>query len=439
MNSSRFSKTTPPPPKKLVLLKTTQIDDIITVSAYIATIPDTPSIHTLTFRGPVPLPTNPSDRLRSLSPGAPLYDPYTSEILWPCHGGSPPEENNYYSALNSITEPPQGEPPIPQGTVEAKRKLLDFPKGALEKVGDTRTPAEKQDDAQIEPGEWVRMNTIMLWRIGTHLSLVGAEYTLLQAQERCRPSVMLDRSTVTVGACRHTGFEGCELKLSRQSGSRAQPWMRIPFNTIENGGMTDSLTLLNPSTGSGYLFCFRRKSNHEGDGALFVETVQKSKFGELGGNRSICWRQFRIEGYGKGEGNIAAVVLDAWKEGMGRLYVFRGPDETGVIEYGHLPLRMDGSIDSYESTVTLQGYQKINASLMKSRHVGDVQVLQTEKNLFLLWSENEMVKCCTAAKKSDGFAPEGTKWAEVKMNLARSNVTSSEAKFFGCIVPGAFE
>lgn len=408
--------------KKLVFLRVSEGD----VEAFIADIPDKDDIKKLSFRGPfIIAPKQKGDLPFGLEAGPAVYDFHNEEIVWACHGGPPARENAYYF--------------------------------------------------------------VNVWRIGSHFALVAVERTPLQTGRDAmsfRPSVMVDGGKLSVGGLNTPFNQPFFPLLARRSRdtpnqstqrlngpflrdtgvnpiyptsrdrdaigryydwdsnvvqSPQDPWIPLPFHSAKPSDGKNYPLLFRPARDDlKYIFFFRQ--GHGEETALFVDTIKASKYAELYYDGPIQWQNFKVDMGFPLRANIASIILSDHKAKINRLYIFHAHHNNQVIDYAYIPLRKDGSIDSYEASLTALEKQTLRVALKPSSTALHVQ--QSHDRLLLTWNESDSpaaVNCYTGLL-TEGHPPSESGWAKVELEFTKAPLNnSSPVAYHSCIVPSDFE
>ncbi|KAH7267865.1 uncharacterized protein BKA55DRAFT_556696 [Fusarium redolens] len=369
--------------------------------ALVADLPSKGSISSLTLRGPYDISTKTSVHMPgSTFPAAvPVYDYDQSEIIWAVHNT---DDDHYAGEFNS-------------------------------------------EDCEIH-----------IWRLGPHFSLSSIESTSLTATYPQSPGLILENGTISVGVL--NGDQYCETPSTLDLARRGydHKWTKMPLNTTSKSSNGQTGFLFKPPF-SNLKYIFFLQSHKDYSTVLQIDAVKENKFAELGGS-SVLWQHYEVDfGFpikrnledepgNTNNGNFGAIVLQDEKSGKSRLYIFKlGHAE---IHYAYIPLRKDGSIDSYNATFKASGKQTIE--------IGNVSpfqgpcLLQTESSpesegkLIILWNhENDdfFLKGYSGAIKPNGMAPNGDEWTEIKFPFDQSQGWNNRhyTSWSALIIPGSYE
>ncbi|KAF4985655.1 hypothetical protein FDECE_16411 [Fusarium decemcellulare] len=341
--------------------------------AFVADLPSQGSISSLSLRGPYDISTNTSVHMPgSVFPAAvPVYDYDHSEIIWAVHNA---DDDNWWGDI-----------------------LCDG-------------------------------REIHVWRLGPHFSLSSIESTSLTAAYPQSPGLILENGTISVGVL--NGDQCCKnpstLDLARRG--HDHKWAKMPLNTTSKSSNGQKGFLFKPPfSNSQYIFFLQSHKDHST--VLQIDAVRESKFAEIAGNNSIMWQHYEVDfgfpikrdlnnpGHST-NGNFGAIALQDERSGKSRLYIFKLDDAE--IHYAYIPLRKDGSIDSYNATFKASGKQTIEMG-----NVSPFQgpcLLQTESSpesegkLIILWNQDDdfILRGYSGSIKPDGSAPNADELTEIK-------------------------
>ncbi|KAF5566666.1 hypothetical protein FPHYL_3607 [Fusarium phyllophilum] len=213
-------------------------------------------------------------------------------------------------------------------------------------------------------------------------------------------------------------------------------WAKIPLNTTSKSSNGRAGFLFKPPFSATKYFFFLQ-SHPEHSTSLQIDAVRANKFAQLEGNNSIFWQHYEVDlGFplkrdledspgNSTDGNFGAIALPDEQTGKSRLYIFKL--DQAEIHYCYIPLREDGSIDSYHATFKASGKQAIQ--------VGNVFpfqgpcLLQTQKSseskgrIIVLWSQGEgdfPLKGYSGFIEPDGMAPNAEEWTEIEFPFSQN-------------------
>lgn len=356
--------------------------DAVVVQAFIADIPSEDAVKTLVLRGPITIPTKgPNYGPYSFTSGHPVYDYEKQEIIWP-----------FFS-----------------GPWHAFFKLF-----------------------------------VRVWRLGRHFSLSSVENTSLEASHDAIPSVLLENQKLSVGVSQGEYSLLLNSKPHDIVTARRGPdhqWTRFPFHTTSTALVGTGMLLYKPpSEHLHYIFCIRPELKPSS--IVHIDILHEEKYAELGGNNAIQWQHFAIDMGFPLVGKPAAVTIPDQHGDGSRLYLFKSHSYYGGVSYAYVPLRKDGSINSYKTELKASGLQTLKATI--GPDYSEVQVLESKGRLIMLLDNLEgqgLDQVYSGFVKDDGSAPNGDEWTKTKVDF-ESDETYPPGETFSysaVVVPAGYE
>jgi hypothetical protein len=361
------------------------------VQAYVATLPAQGSVTALTLGQPINIPSGLGDnQLGGSRAGTPAYDYFSDEIVWPCQGSS-------------------------SGSLQAD-----------------------------------------VWRLGMHLLLTAVERTpLTSINLQTKLGLILQNQKVTLGGLNVGGgtTPSNGIMLARRAADGT--WTKLPFNCTTTDQVSQTALLVRPQTsGMNYVFCLWDEACM---GVFGIKTVhldmlqesqldvlqqdeiayqQQQKFNDLQPKKkdnsqdvgnTILWTDFEVEldfEFYAASGFKATIVSDP-QSTTHRLYVFLVHRFYHGIKYFYIPLQSDGSLDTYNKTITASASQTIPSPIEDFTFETNINVLQNGQQVMVFWdaSQWDAADHClygySAAIGADGSLPNGDGWTNIDITYEK--------------------
>ncbi|KAF7553832.1 hypothetical protein G7Z17_g3348 [Cylindrodendrum hubeiense] len=348
---------------------------------YIADIPPSGDIKSLTLRGPIPITTgNDKNHPGSVLAGTPVYDDHQGEIVWSCHGG--PDAASSYNIIN-------------------------------------------------------------VWRLGTHFSLSSIEQTSLKANYLSASTLILENGTTSVGVAeRELLNDDQATAITTARRGQDNKWTALPFNTTSTAPVGTGIRLLNPlnSARDKLKYIYYLRVERPSSSIIHVDIVKENKFAQLPSD-SVQWQHFEIDLGFEIHGQYAAIVLYDGDADKNRLYIFEAHTAHQGISYAYIPLRKDGSIESTEDKFQASGKQNLKSRVgpLKVLESGGRLILLGEE-----WTgpvTKDGIFAHSGIIKNDGSAPDGNEWTDVQVKFKTDQSWHDDKRFSysAVVVPSDYE